>query len=356
MIGMRKGLLWVRRSLLGLALVAVSWLWWAVLSRVVRARLAFVVYPGSRRQLGLYVTPFLARLAAPVVPLGMIRRGRQWGVYGAVKEVVTELADDPPAVESLLEDVRRAFPAANTIALAGRFPSIAQRVGCPLVAPFVDGVLGTVYSMDRVIRELVARTGLQDHEATVCILGGGGFIGRALVGDLVDRYGRIVALDQRFDAIHDKHARIIETSDRAVVSDADVVLVLTASGEDAWMYIPYVRAGQIWGDDTHPAMSAELQNVLREKGVELWKVGVGDEKFRLVPRLRSLSKYSTPGCLLMAAVQHFHGENALAGTETFSRAADELGFRAHLSRHPRDEELPVTSTAGGPLVPTGASA
>lgn len=72
---------------------------------------------------------------------------------------------------------------------------------------------------------------------------------------------------------------VLRTSDPCDLSAADVVLVITARGNDAHDAACFAAPGQQWGDDTHPEMGSAVLRELRARGAEVHKV-------RARPRVR----------------------------------------------------------------------
>lgn len=165
-------------------------------------------------------------------------------------------------------------------------PAHTLLAGVAIKAPLVDGLCGTVYAMkatiDALIRKLPAE---RKSQPTVAILGGGGYIAKRLVGVLamgkratakhgtaesdpllgapavaldilpesdVNRPARqptaphhIIALDTRYADKRHIAANVVYTADPAYLKSADVVMVLTRTGDDVEEYVEHSQPGQV---------------------------------------------------------------------------------------------------------------
>jgi len=113
-------------------------------------------------------------------------------------------------------------------------------------------------------------------------------------------------------------------------------LVLTRCGDDIENLIPFIQAGTVVVDDTHPCLSPRIRKKLTSRGASVWKAVMADGRLEMIPRMPNFRSDNIPGCLLEALVVLQRGRGVLVTYELFSKAAEELGFHAELMRHPDD--------------------
>jgi len=293
-----------------------------------------MVYPGNRRYRDKLVSErLLPWLGLPdLVPIGLLKSGGRWGLYATAQDLLNEVDDERLA--EVTAAIGTTFPSARSVSLAARWPSLLEKAGIPHDrAPLVNATLGTVYAMDRVCAEMVRRCDKPPEQATLAILGGGGFVGRRLLPRLVGRYGRVVAVDTAY-AQPEEADGALRTGDPSVLGDADAVLVLTPRGDDAAPYARFARTGQVWGDDTFPDMQPATQREFLRRGARLYKTSLVDETLRFVPPLPTFGSNHVPGCLVAAIVNE--RRPGLTDVDEFYREADQAGLRARLFEH-RDD-------------------
>ncbi len=147
----------------GMALASASAVWPPV-RRMVSPDYVFVVYPGTEAHKRHYFPPWVERTLRSVFPTGVIRFGRHWGliVSGLASDETLESA--PERLETFLSEVYGQFAGVESIALAGRLPSLAVRSGVSLDRPFTHGDRGTVCAMLGAIRQLAGMLGKPTEE------------------------------------------------------------------------------------------------------------------------------------------------------------------------------------------------
>ena len=293
----------------------------------------FVVYPGSERDKRRYCPAWLERLLGPVVPSGISHFGRYWGLMVSGHATIESLESSPARLRAILNDTTEEFPDVEVIALAGRLPSIAHRTGVEIAGPFTQGSRGTLCAMVGASRELALLRGQEPAHMTIAVIGGAGFIGSQLVRELAEEFGAVVALDSRYDEAQRREGRILFTDRVEEIAAADAVLVLSARGDDASAIVPFLAAGTMLADDTHPEISAPLRRQIAARGATALKVTMSAGRFRTRPRVPMFRSDDIPGCLLEALVVLERGKAVLGSQASFDRAAHELGFRVRLAPH-----------------------
>jgi hypothetical protein len=306
---------------------------WGGLRRVLKPDYVFVVYPGSEREKRVYFPEWAERLLRPLFPAGLMRFGDYWGLVVGGLATAESIEADPDRLHSLLEEAREEFPDVQVIALAGRLPSIAARNGVTLEAPFTVGDRGTLCTMLGAAEEQARLLGKPAVEVTIAVPGGAGFIGRQLAEHLSPRFSRVIALDPRYRSERRWEGNVLYTDRPGDIAEAEAVLVMTGRGDDAAGLVPFVSAGAVVADDTHPQMPARVRTALAEAGATVLRASVSNTAFRMTPPLPLMRPGHTPGCLLEALVVVHGGPDVLSSQDAFDGAAADLGFRASLSPH-----------------------
>ena len=306
---------------------------WGGLRRVLKPDYIFVVYPGTERDKRVYFPEWAERLLRPLFPAGFMRFGEYWGLVVGGLATAESIEASPDRLRTLLEEAREEFPGVQVIALAGRLPSIAARNGVTLEAPFTVGDRGTLCTMLGAADEQARLLGKPPHDVTIAVPGGAGFIGTQLVQHLSPRFGRVIALDPRYRSEHHWEGNVLYTDRPGDIAEAEAVLVMTGRGEDAAGLVPFVAAGAVVADDTHPQIPSRVRTALTEAGATVLRASVSNTAFRMTPPLPLIRPGHTPGCLLEALVVVHGGPEVLASQEAFDGAAAGLGFHASLSPH-----------------------
>ena len=324
----------LKKGVLSAAMVALSWIWRMPLRWFFRPRLVFMVYPGSRRYIRKFLFDWVyEHVPMPnIIPIGLIVRPGMIGVYASTRELLLEV--DGHRLREVTEQIPAAFPFARSVSLAGSWPSLCRKAGFSAATPpLVDAALGTAYAMDRVCEAMVKRRGKEPSEACLCVLGGGGFVGNVLLPRIRDGYRRIVVVDPCY-AAEEVDGSIHRSNDGRRIGEADAVLVLTPRGDDVAEHVEHAAAGQVWGDDTFPDMTASTQQRLRDAGVELFKTAMVDPSLSFIPPLPTFGRRRVPGCLISALVNE--RRPGVVELDEFYAVADELGLEARLFPHGAD--------------------
>ena len=272
----------------------------------------FLVYPGTDYDLDGYCPRWLARswlFSGRPVTGGIITRGTT-GVRGLIL-VVPNTARQLLAEKSIvLGIVKRLDSIANlvgakTIAMAGQLPSIAEKHGITTNEKFVNGKLGTVFTIEATLEKIL---GLENavSDPLIAVIGTG-FIGRVVLENQKHK-GR-------------KTTGFNIDSDMTKISDADIVIVLTPRGKDFMPYIPYLKKGAIVIDDTHPRIFTRIENAT------LYKVAMSIEGVKFLPKLPGYLFDWVPGCAIEAILQAGFGHDTIIDPEKARVAADQIGLK-----------------------------
>lgn len=328
------------KKIKGLRLVAriflffILYLCWPLCRRWLRPGVVFAVY-GTKKDQRAYWPDWIHRRLRCVFPIGMIRFANHWGLVCATKVSAEEFNENPKLALEYLEGIQKEFPRAKTVALAGGLSGWVSRSNGSFKRPFVSGSLGTRYAMVQAVREAAKKSGKESSEATLALLGGGGFTGRKVAKDLVNDFQEILALDPRFNKTT-QSGKLVSSPELERVDEAKFALVLTQKGDDIRDMTKYFSPGTVVVDDTHPCISSPVRAFLQAQGVDLWKAVMSDGRLQMIPRMPNFRRDNIPGCLLEALVVLLRGREVLASPDKFFQAASELGFHAELMRHPED--------------------
>ena len=316
---------------LGLVTLVLRWpLWWvlALARPFIRWQSLFVVYPGRVDDIRAYCPDSLMWMRKSGLYWGkpqfagvQIRPAGQagqtyWGIVVYVSSTVEEMQRDQQLVSAIMRRLRylARLLGIRVIACAGQMPSIMHKHGIKLERPFIDGRLGSSYSVVTTVRDVYARHNFAKHRL-LCVVGIG-FLGRSVIDRLQASGYRVQGID------------IVKTVDGVAIGDdaltllagADVVVVLTPRGQDFIPYMHYLQPGAIIIDDTHPHLR------IRTRDNPIYKVALEWPGFAFKPRLPGYRKHWIPGCMVEAIVKS-HDKRAPLNDEDFDNAAARMGFR-----------------------------
>lgn len=317
-------------------LFAVFWLaaLWSF-RRFFRPAVVFLVYGDEKDRRA--VMPF-ERLHRPLgtIPIGRITfRGRSGFVLASLRLRAERLKDEPRLAREFAGHILGLIPRGTVIALAGQLPGCLRGSDGRLPRPFVDGSMGTCYCMRSAVMAACCRLNRAPAEATVAVLGGSGYAGLQVVKDFVRIFGQVIAIDPKIAADGFTAPNLLRVRSPQAAVAAEVVLVLTAKGDQAAPIAPYLSQGTIVIDDTHPPMSAATQSAFRTAGARLVKAVLVDRRarFRISPPLPRWTSRQIPGCLAEAVMVASLGWEVLGDYAAFCARAEEFGLEAELVAH-----------------------
>ena len=113
---------------------------------------------------------------------------------------------------------------------------------------------------------------------------------------------------------------------KQVLTQADMVVVLTPKGSDFAPYMKHLKPGCLVVDDTHPRLHATIS------GLKLYKVAVGLPGTFFYPRLPGYRRDWLPGCVVEAIYAAVTGSFGSDPMPVFIERARQLGYYAHLDR------------------------
>ncbi len=297
--------------------------------------LVFAVY-GTKKHQRAYWPDWIHKRLRGAFPIGLLRFENSWGFVAASNINAEEFAADPLLAVHYIQELRKEFPKAKVIALAGGLPGWLRKAGKNIANPFVDGSLGTRFAMMKAAKDTAGILGKKTQDVIIGLLGGTGYTGSQVVDDAAKDFCDVVAVDPKYDGHAWRAGNVLFTNNPADLTVTHAVIVLTRKGDDAATAVPFFRQGTIVVDDTHPCMSPQLRDKLQNSGVDLWKAVMANGRLQMIPRMPNFRSDSIPGCLLEALVVLKRGRDPLMDSELFFQTATELGFHSELMRHPND--------------------
>jgi hypothetical protein len=271
----------------------------------------FLVYPGTDYDLDGYCPRWLAQswlFSGRPVPGGIVTRGAT-GVRGlilVVPNTARQLLAEKPIVLAIVKRLEfiSSLVGADTIAMAGQLPSIAEKHGIVTNQKFVDGKLGTVFTIESTLEKILELDEVEPEPVIAVI--GTGFIGQVVLENQKRKDRKVVGCNL--------------DSEVKNISNADIVIVLTPRGKDFIPYIPHLKKGAIIIDDTHPRIFANIENAT------LYKVAMSIERVRFIPKLPGYRYNWVPGCAIEAILQARFGHDTIADPELTRLAAGKIGL------------------------------
>ena len=333
-----------------IALMVLEFLWKWVIRFFYKPDFVFLVYGQERHKRACWSIRTERRIGLFGL-IGFIsyrRSGKKLrGLILASTISMEQFNSDPSLAVTVTGEVRKRFPQVRAIALAGQLPGwLVRSTGISPQQPFVGGMRGTCFAVRQAVNKIATRFVSHGVKAgpyrseelkqlCVAVAGGGGHTGSAVVRELAQDYGRVIAFDPRFtEEYQEEIGNVARTSYYSQLGEANMVVVLTAKGDDAKEMARHLNPGAIVADDTHPMMSKQIRKLFLDRGVRLVKVTVADGSVNMWPRLPDFKRDDVPGCLLEALVVKLMGPQVLESQEAFNLAAEELGFKARLEAHP----------------------
>lgn len=272
----------------------------------------FLVYPGTDYDLEGYCPRWLAHswlFSGRPVTAGVITRGAT-GVRGLIL-VVPNTARQMLADKTMVLDIVKRLNSistlvgANTIAMAGQLPSIADKHGIATDQKFVNGKLGTVFAIESTLERVLTLEETRSDPVIAVI--GTGFIGHAVLENQKRQDRKAIGFNI--------------DSEVSAIADADIVIVLTPRGKDFMPYVPFLKKGAIVIDDTHPRIFARMENAT------LYKVAMSIEGVQFLPKLPGYLYDWVPGCAIEAILQARFGHDTIVDLEKARLAADKIGLK-----------------------------
>lgn len=309
-----------------------------LLKKALKPKVVFAVY-GTKGDQRAYFPDWFRALSPSSVLVGLFKSKLGWGMMVTTPIPENELAEDSEAVRNYIYGIQNTYKATDTFSLVGRLPGFALRAGLKLEQPLVNGCLGTRFAMVESAKQLADKFGRPTNQLTIAILGGAGRIGEPLIQDLSKLFLKVIAIDPRYEqevGTIEYGAQVLKSQRPERLSEADLVLVLTARGNDIEDMVEWFKPGAYVADDTHPCIKRPIRNRLAIQGVHLFKTVVGATEFAMYPRMPNFHSGNIPGCLLEGLVISEHGWQVANDPEVFFETASASGYYAQLIK-PRND-------------------
>ena len=285
-----------RRIIMIMLSTALRWPLWGVLAvsrLVVPWRTLFVVYPGDESDVTAYAPDCFVWMRNTWLFRGkpqfaglQIRKGAKpfFGLVVYVSSTIEEMRNDRILMLEILErlDFLARMLGLEIVALAGQMPSVIKKHKLPVKAPFIDGRMGSAFSVVETVNRVFDKHRLEKTESLLVVVGAG-FLAESVLTYLV-------ALDYEVEAVD-----IVRTRTDALVID-----------------------------DTHPGIRS------RDMPQPVYKVALAWPGFEFVPRLPGYKKQWIPGCMLEAIVAT-QSSDSLASYHRFRETAREIGITVPLN-------------------------
>jgi hypothetical protein len=213
--------------------------WLLVLRWVTNPRILFLVY-GPQDDQRSYWPEWFNKFLLPVFPVGLMRRRNLWGWVIASTINVDDLENVD--MEHLFTMVTKIFGTQVVCALAGRLPGVARKKRIEIRHPFVDGSMGTRYTILEAALAAASHLEKEPRRLVVAVLGGRGYTGTNVVKDLSIHFYKVIGIDPQY-ALQPSLPNRENQSFSPNVADvglADIVIVLTAKGDECADMIPYL--------------------------------------------------------------------------------------------------------------------
>lgn len=305
--------------------------------KYIQPRFIFAAY-GTERQAATYYSPFLAKWMPFNLILGFIQHREVRGLMVAPQYLEHELRGVPNKVRRYIEQLQQDFQTAERIALVGRLPIFAMKAGVEMASPLVEGSRGTRYMIWDIARAMRERP-LANPSDGIVVLGGGGRIGTAVSGDVAGLFSQVVAFDPRFHVEQEEHlenSRILRTSNPERLKDHRLFILLSRQGDDLLEWMEYIHSGSLIADDTHPCISFDGRERLKQHDIAVEKTVLSHDEFSMWPRMPNWNNRDIPGCLVEALVLLNRPDLSDGSFADFCCEAEHLGFSGRLVR-PLDE-------------------
>ena len=289
-----------------------------------------VVYPGKKEDITSYllsekILKWIPKLS--IIGLILGKKGRR-GLVIAIKNPIETILDGKS--EENLNSLRNFATSirVDKIAMAGRLPHLVLEDKSSN-SLFVKGKRGTIFAILENVREVMEKEGLSSSTTKIGVLGTG-FIGMALLTQLQKSgFDTVIGVDPRL-----KQPRIGEQvkigSNPSLLSECDLVVVLTPKGDDIKDAIPHLKEGVIVVDDTHPSISKTNLLRIKSRRGKTYKVALTLNGTKFVPSLAGyINGKLLPGCVIEVLVLN-GSKHQIITQDEFNKGAREMEFRVSL--------------------------
>ena len=286
----------------------------------------FFVYPGTKNDMrGVVPQWFCAnkKFRTKIFLGGIVTSSKNYsvgrgivvGAPNTVENMITS-REECLILKKELEKIATSF-GVKAIAIAGRGPSIFVRHGIRLNEPFVYGRKGMIFCTIETILTVTKKHSISLNKQKIAIFGGG-YVGKSIAKFLTDLNCCVSIVTARSIATYEKSAQV-GNKDIDVLSQADIIVVISARGSDIYPYMQYFKDGAIVIDDAHPRMTRKFKRGFT------YRAALTMDEAEFVPGLPVYGKKSIPGCVVEAIVTSQFGQ--ITDQVIFNEKARDLGFK-----------------------------
>jgi len=288
---------------------------------------AVLVYPGTDKDISTYMpSNFLIKFAPIISIIGFIRnnKDKKNGIIFATKYYIKDIEKENK--EKIIKIIKKYanILKVKKVALVGRLPKILFETDKSL---FVEGKTGTVFTVIGAVKKTIQDLNLNSNKITIGVIGVG-FIGKEVLENLKNMgFMSIIGFDIRIkkDILSNN---IIETNNPEFLKKCDLLIILTANGDDINDLVINFKNKAIILDDTHPSIS---KNIIRkiniEKNGSVYKVAAAMKNTKIYPEIPGFKSEWIPGCIVETIVSSYT-QDKWHNQDEFNNIAEKFGFYA----------------------------
>lgn len=287
---------------------------------------AVLVYPGTQKDVSTYMpSDFFRKLMPTISIVGFIKNNndKKRGIILATKYYIKEVEENKNKIVKIVKKKLKIL-GVKKVALVGRLPKILFEADKSL---FVEGKTGTVFTVISAVKKTIEELNLNYSKITIGVIGVG-FIGKEVLENLKNmNFMSIIGFDIRTekDIIS---GNTIKSSNPKVLEKCDLLVILTANGDDIVGLIPSFKNEVIVLDDTHPSISKDnIKRINSGKEGSVYKVAAAMSNTIIFPEIPGFKSDWIPGCIVETIVSSYEN-NGWRDQDDFNKLAEKFGFYA----------------------------
>ncbi len=288
-----------------------------------------LVYPGKDRDIKSYVLFKGARYIVPTIAIVGLFVGNKEkrGITVATGFSAEEMEKDKKLTNKIISALIRFAESygVGAVSVVGRLPGIMRRQDIEIREPLVQGDKGTLFTVTQTLKSIMEKERLSFEDTKIAVIGVG-FIGQMLLKRLEEmNFSSVVAYDNNRDQIlkirKNNGSTVVSSDSPEIIEDCDIVIALSANGDDMASILSQLKEGVIVVDDTHPPLSRRYFPIIKEKDGKIYKVVLGLNGMISFPRWPNYDNRWLPGCTIESIVLSSNIEE-----EDFDKKAESIGF------------------------------
>jgi hypothetical protein len=288
---------------------------------------AALVYAGTSLDIkGYFPFEFIKKIVPQISIVGFIRdkENNKNGIIIASKYYVEEIKEKKELVYENVDRFAKSLDL-KKIALVGRLPRILFDMNKVL---FVEGKTGTVFTVINSVKKSMKDLNLDYKKINIAVIGVG-FIGKEVLENLKNmNFASITGFDIRIEKKSISADSIIMGSDPELLTKCDLLVILTANGDDIVNLIVNFKKNVIVLDDTHPSISLEnIRRIKSEKNGAVYKVAAALKSTSIFPEMPGFKNNWIPGCIVETIVSSYSNRKWV-NQDDFNDMAETFGFYA----------------------------